>query len=221
MARLIRRFAFGALVGPGLLTLAWIVLGLLMPPVTTEYGVQGGVIGTVTSPISGIGVGPHGTLFNAAFIISGLLTMLGVIGIFQTLEPSGRPTARWINAALLALSPVGFVVAGIFTLSGSVLLHFVGFLLVAATPVVSFLTTGLFLRRVPTWRRFGNWLILGSPLTLLLVIFFFLSFDQETIAAGRGIAGIASRLLALEIGAWFAAMGWLAHRPLPPITAQG
>jgi hypothetical protein len=36
----------------------------------------------------------------------------------------------------------------------------------AATPVLSFLVVGFSLRRIPRWRRFGSWLLLGSPLTL-------------------------------------------------------
>jgi hypothetical protein len=65
---------------------------------------------------------------------------------------------------------------------------------------------------MPRWRRFGTWLLLGSPLTLLLVILFFLTFDQAAIVAGDGVAGLAQRVLAVEVLAWFVAMGGLAFR---------
>ncbi len=80
------------------------------------------------------------------------------------------------------------------------------------TEALSFLAAGFFLRGIPRWRRFGTWLLLGSPLTLLLVVLFFLTFDQATIVAGHGVAGLTQRILALEVLAWFVAMGWLAFR---------
>jgi hypothetical protein len=52
----------------------------------------------------------------------------------------------------------------------------------------------------------------GSPLTLLLVVLFFLTFDQAAIVAGDGVAGLTQRILAVEVLAWFVAMGWLAFR---------
>jgi hypothetical protein len=150
---------------------------------------------------------------NAAFVLSGILLMAGVIGVFQTLtiRTSSRPGARWACAALLALSPLGLVVAGIFTLEDP-LPHLIGFLLATGTPVLSFLAAGFFLRGIPRWRRFGTWLLVGSPLTLVLVVLFFLTFDQATIVAGHGVAGLTQRILAVEVLAWFVAMGWLAFR---------
>lgn len=207
-----RLLARGAVAGPALLTVAWIVLGLLVPPTETIYGIQGGVSGTLTSPISGIGVGPYGVLFNGAFILSGLLTIAGLVGVFGSLPANAGTRQRWLVATLLALSPLGFVVAGIFTLAGSVPLHMVGFLLAAGTPVVTFAIAGLYFRRLPRWRGFGNSLLAGSPITLLLVVTFFLAFDRDAIASGRGLAGIPSRLLALEIAGYYAAMGWLGFK---------
>jgi len=208
--RIGRRLALGAIIGPILLTVAWLVLGLIVPATRTEYGVEGGIIGTITSPISGIGVGPNDSLFNAAFIVSGLFTIIGVLGAFQILDGKSKRVARWINAALLALSPLGFIVAGIFTLAKSVPLHMIGFLLVTGTPVITFVTAGLFFRGIAGWHRFGNWLLIGSPLTLLLTISFFLTFNQAAIVAGQGIAGIPSRLLGIELGTYYVMLGWLA-----------
>jgi hypothetical membrane protein len=207
-----RWLALGAVVGPVLFTLAWIVLGLLQPAMRTEYGVMGGVSGAISNPISGLGVGPNAQLFNAAFILSGLMLLAGVVGIFQTTRASGQAAARRACAALLALSPLGLAMAGIFTLESSLLLHNVAALLLFAPPVLGFLAAGLYFRHIPRWRRFGNWLLVGSPLTLLLMFLFVRTFDLATVAAGLGVAGLTERVLLVEIHAWFVAMGWLAFR---------
>jgi hypothetical protein len=205
-----RWLALGAVAGPALFTLAWLVLGFLSPGYTL-FGTLIAPYSAISQPISGLGLGPTGPFMNAAFVLGGLMLLAGVIGIFQTMPASGRPAARWTCAALLALSPLGMVVAGIFTLD-AVFVHLIGFLLAVATPVVSFLAAGWFLRGIPRWRRFGNWLFLGSPLTLVLVVLFFLTFDPMAAGAGVGVAGLTQRILAIEVLAWFVAMGWLAFR---------
>jgi uncharacterized protein DUF998 len=207
-----RWLALGAVAGPALFTLAWFVLGFLSPGFTI-FGTEISPYSPISQPISGLGLGLTAPFMNAAFVISGILLMAGVIGVFQTptMRASDRSALRWACAALLALSPLGLVVAGIFTLEDP-LPHLIGFLLTTGIPVLSFLTAGFFLRSIPRWRRFGTWLLLGSPLTLVLVVLFFLTFDQATIVAGHGVAGLTQRILALEVLAWFAAMGWRAFR---------
>jgi hypothetical protein len=79
-------------------------------------------------------------------------------------------------------------------------------------PVLSFLVTGLVLRRAPRWRRFGTRLLVASPLTLALLAVTQATFDQAAVAAGQGVAGLTERLLAVEVLAWFAALGWRAFR---------
>ncbi len=214
-----RWLALGAIAGPVVLTLAWIVLGLMRPATKNAWGVSGGVTGMITQPFSGLGLGPNGTLFNAAFVVSGLLILAGLVGVFQTIEAGSRPSARRWCAALLALSGLGPVVCGIFTLE-SFLLHTMGFLLGCVSPVASILVTGHFLRRIPSWRRFGTWLALGSPLTLLLLIVYFVMFDLATMAAGLGVAGLTERILVVEVLGWFVAMGWLAMRRASRVPAK-
>jgi hypothetical protein len=88
-----------------------------------------------------------------------------------------------------------------------------GFLLGAGTPVLSFLVAGLLLRRIPRWRRLGSRLLAVSPLTLALLVLFFLTFDDPTAAgAGLGVAGLTQRILVVEVHTWFVAMGWLAFK---------
>ena len=204
-----RWLALGAVVGPLLFTLAWLILGVLSP----GYSIFGTLVAPyspISQPISGLGMGPTGPYMNAAFVLSGLSLLIGVIGVFKSLPRTANPAARGACAALLALTPAGLVVAGIFTLE-SAFLHLIGALLGLVSPVLSFLTAGLLLRGLPGWQRFGNGLLLvASPLTLVLVIIFFSSFDQARTAAGLGVAGLTQRILAVELLGWFAVMGWRA-----------
>jgi hypothetical protein len=78
--------------------------------------------------------------------------------------------------------------------------------------VVGFLVAGRLFRRIASWRRLGTWLFLASPLTLVLLIWFFATFDQDAIMAGVGIAGLIERVLCVNLAAWFVAIGWKAFR---------
>ena len=207
-----RWLALGAVAGPILFTLAWFVLGFLSPGYTI-YGTRIAPYSPISQPISGLGLGPTGPFMNAAFVLSGLLLLAGVVGIFQGIREMGS-VARWSCTVLLALSPPGMVVDGLFTLE-SIWLHLVGFLLASGTPVAGFLVAGLLLRRVPRWRRFGSWLLLGSPLTLILLVLFLATFNPDTAGANIGVAGLTSRVLAVEALVWFVALGWLAFRRSP------
>jgi hypothetical membrane protein len=205
-----RWLALGAVAGPVLFELTWLILGPLSPGYTlsdhrfTDYSVM-------SQSISGLGMGPTAPWMNAAFIASGLLLTAGAIGVMQTTIAAGRPTARWTCAVLLGLSGVGQMMDGMFNLE-AVLLHSVGFLLALGAPVVSFLVTGLYFRRIPRWRRFGTWLLSGSPLTLVLLVFYFITFEPTVDGAEHGIAGLVQRAGVVEAHAWFVAMGWLAFR---------
>jgi hypothetical protein len=202
-----RWLTLGAVVGPVLFALSWLVLGFLSPGYTL-WGTRIAPYSPISQPVSGLGLGPTGPFMNAAFVLCGLLLMAGVVGIFQSIREM-NPVARWSCTVVLALSPLGQVLCGIFTLE-SMSLHSVGFLLALASPVVSLLVAGLLLRRVPRWRGFASRLLLGSPLTLVLVVLFFATFHPAASGAGRGVGGLTQRALILEVHAWFVALGWLS-----------
>jgi len=204
-----RWLAVGAVAGPVLFTLAWFILGFLSPGYTA-WGTRIAPYSPISQGISGLGLGITAPFMNTAFVFSGLLILAGVVGIFQGIREMGA-LARWSCTMLLALSPLGMAVDGIFTLE-SFLPHMVGFLLAAASPVLSFVVIGLLLRRVKSFRRFGNWLLLGSPLTLALLILYFLTFSPTVAGTQTGVAGLTERILVVEVLAWFVAMGWLAFR---------
>ncbi|MEV4518372.1 DUF998 domain-containing protein [Dactylosporangium sp. NPDC049525] len=210
LSHLSRVLALGAVAGPAVFTLAWLVLGF----VSSGYTVSGTHIAPyshVSQPISGLGMGGTAPFMNTGFVLSGLLLLAGVIGIFQGITAAGRPVARWVSTVLLALSPAGLVVVGLFDLE-SPALHFTGAGLIYLLPVISFPVAGHYLRRIPQWRRFGTALFLAGALTLALAVVFTMTFDVDTTAAGHGVAGLTQRVLFTEVLAWFAAMGWLARR---------
>lgn len=205
--KITRWLALGAVVGPVLFTLAWFVLGFLSPGFTI-FGTLIAPYSPISAGISGLGLGPTALYMNAAFVLGGLLTLVGVVSSMHSIREIGG-AARWGYTVLLALSPLGMAVDGIFTLE-SFFPHLVGFLLGAATPILSFLFTGFLLRRIPRWRRFGSWLLLGSPLTLALLVLYFMTFSPTAAGARTGVAGLTERILVIEVYAWFVAMGWKA-----------
>lgn len=203
-----RWLALGAVVGPILFTLAWFVLGFLSPGFTL-FGTAIAPYSPISAGISGLGLGPTAPYMNTAFVLCGLLIMAGAVGIFQGIREMGAG-ARWSCTMLLALPGLGSVMDGIFTLE-SFFLHFVGFAL-ACTTVLGFPVAGALLRRIPRWHRFGSWLLLGGPLTLALVVLFFLTFSPTAAGAEAGVAGLTERILVSEVFAWYIALGWLAFR---------
>jgi hypothetical protein len=204
-----RWLALGAGAGHILFTLSWFFLGFLSPGFSM-FGIVIEPYSAIAIPLSGLGLGATGPFMNAAFVLSGLLVLGGVIGIFHCIEELSS-AARWSCIVLFALSPLGMVIDGLFTLE-SFLPHMAGYLLGTGTPVVSFLVLGLLLRSIPRWKQFGSWLLLASPLTLELVIFSLVTFDQNAVMAGRGIAGLTERVLCVELAVVFVAMSWLAYR---------
>lgn len=208
-SKTIRWLAFSMVAGQVLFTLTWFILGFVSPGFTI-FGNLIEPYSAISAPLSGLGLGPTGPFMNAGFVISGLLILVGVIGIFQSIQEMSA-TARWSCIALFALSPLGMVIDGIYTIE-SFMPHMAGFLLGTATPVISFLVAGLLFRRIPNWQRFGNWLFLASPLTLVLVILSLVTFNQDAVMAGVGVAGLTERILIVELAAWFVAMGWKAFQ---------
>ena len=200
-----RWLAGGAIAGPILFTAAWLILGAVSPGYTVA-GTWISPYSPITQPISGLGLGTTARYMNPAFVVSGLLLLAGVVGVVRCLPSGGRPVGRRTSAVLLALAPVGLVIIGMFTLDTPVP-HLAGAMLVLATPVVSFLVTGLYLRCRSGWHRFGTGLVVAAPLTLVLFVIYNLSFSQSAVAAGHGVAGLTQRVLFVEILSWFVALG--------------
>ena len=206
-----RLAALGAVAGPILFTLAWLILGFLSPGYTI-YGSRIAPYSPISQPVSGLGMGVTAPYMNAAFVLgAGLLTMIGVVGVFATLRAYGGRVRRAICAGLLCLSPLGLGLCGIFTIE-TPLVHLICFLLFVLTPFISFPVAARLLRRVPDWRRFSTALLIAVPVTAAMLAWFFLSYDQAAITVGQGMSGVPERLLLIELQAWFVALGWLGYR---------
>ena len=204
-----RVMTLGALVGPVLFTMSWLVLGAVSPGYTM-WDIVVPSYSPIAQPISGLGLGVTGPFMNAAFVASAALLFAGIVGIFRGIGQIG-PRARTICIALLSLVPVGMAIDGIFTLE-SFFPHFLGYLVAIGSTVVSFLVVGSVLRGVPRWRWLGSGLRLGGGLTLVLLALAQLTFDPIAAGANVGIAGLTERLAVTEVLAWFVLMGSVALR---------
>ncbi len=191
------------MIGPIFFTVAWLVLGWLSPGFYTVRGARIAPYSAITQQISRLGVGPTAPFMNSIFEISGILTLIGVFGIVGS-QPKGAHRPRMLFV-LLALPALGSIMDGIFTLRYE-LMHSVGFAL-ALTSMVGIPVAGRLLRRNPPWHRFGEWLVVAGPLTLVLAVLFFATL---TPAIRHGIAGLTERILVVEIMSWYVALGWWA-----------
>jgi hypothetical protein len=192
-----RWLALGAVAGPILFALAYTILGFLRP----GYSL-------VSEPVSGLGVGTFAPAMNASFILMGLLIFVGVISIFQNMKELGA-VSRWICIILFEISPIGAITCGLYNYE-TFFLHFMGFFLACGTPIIGYLVVGILLRRVLLYRRIGSWMIIGSPLTLILMYMFMTTFDY--LHTDVGTAGIIERVLILESYAFYMVLGWFIFR---------
>src|SRR5258706_8039301 len=135
-----RWLALGAVAGPVLFTLAWFILGFLSPGYTA-WGTRIAPYSPISQGISGLGLGITAPFMNTAFVLCGLFLLAGAVGIFQGIREMGA-VARWSCTVLLALSALGSVMDGIFTLE-SILPHTAGLPLGGRAPVLRCAAIGL------------------------------------------------------------------------------
>ena len=199
-----RWLTLGAVIGPILFTLTWIILGFISPGYPL-WDLWIAPYSAISQPISGLGLGITAPYMNAAFILTGILTIAGAVGIYRNISEEGA-TKRWRYLLLLTLPGLGTIMDGVFNLE-SMMLHNLGFLLVLSV-IVSFPIIGSQLRNIPGWQQFGRWLILGGPLTLILAVLYFATFNPEASGAGIGIGGLTQRLLIVQIHVWYVVLGW-------------
>ena len=145
---------------------------------------------------------------NAAFVANGVLILVGLVGIGSALDGLSS-AARWTCLIVLSFLPLVSIANGIFTLESGAA-HFVVSSIALGAPVLSFLVAGLLLRRLTVWRQLGGRLIVGSGLTLALVVLFFMTFTPTADGAKTGVAGLTERIVIVELLAWYVALGWHA-----------
>jgi len=214
----IRWLSSGGSLGLILFTLAWFILGFVSPGFTI-YGVTISPYSPISAQISALGLGLTAFYMNTAFVLTGLLLLIGLIGIFWKIKGPNDETP-WASVILLAITPLGAIMDGFYTINSG-FIHYIISIVAFVAPVVSFAVTGFQLRKIPSWRNFGKWLILGSPLTLILLILFFMTFVPTPQGQEVGVGGLVERILITEVLFWYAAMGWLAFRNYATSPRQG
>jgi len=196
----------GLFLGPLVLTLAWLILGFF----STGYSLWDTRVDSysvIAQPISGLGLGDTAVYMNTAFIVSGILMVLGSIGFSRVL--TGKAAAyKTRTAVLLSLVGIGAAMCGIFTLE-SFMLHTLGFLF-ALTPIITFPYLGSKFRKDKKWRAAGNTMMSASPILLTLAVAYFVSFNPETAGLNQGYAGLTERVLLLVLMSYYATLGFFA-----------
>jgi len=190
----------GAIVGPIVFDVAWLLMGHLRPGYSP-----------VGRPISALAVGPDGFFVRTAFLLYGVLVTVGTVSALRSVRLELGAVARWACTLLLVLSPLGILWAGVFTMD-AMGLHIAGAQVGCGSPIIVLPIAGLLLRRAPSWRRFGTWMLLGGPLTIALTVGFMQSVPLSAMATGGGTFGLWQRALFLEIQAWYVAIAWVALR---------
>jgi hypothetical protein len=192
--------ALGAVVGPVIFAVAWVVLGL----VRSGYS-------AISQPISALAIGPNGTPMDAAFLADGILTMVGVVAALVVFRRSMSTRSFSIIAALLLVSPLGILWDGIFTMN-ELVLHTIGAQVAIGIPIIAFPVAGMMIRRTSSLRQFRGLLLFAAPLILVLLIGFMTSVPLIQMATGGGYYGLWERALAIVVQSCYVALGCLAFR---------
>ena len=85
IARRGRWLALSAVSGSVLFTVSWFILGFVSPGYSL-WGIRIAPYSAVSQPISGLGLGITGPVINTAFVLGGILILVGVVGIFQSIS---------------------------------------------------------------------------------------------------------------------------------------
>ncbi len=195
-----RWLALGAIGGAILFDVAWMVMGDLRPGYSSA-----------SRPISALAIGPDGVFVRTAFLLYGALVTVGTVSALRSAKQELGAVVHWACTLMLILSPLGILWAGVFTMD-AMSLHIAGAQLGCGTPIIVLPIAGLLLRRAPSWRRLGTWMLLGGPLTIALTAGFMQSVPLSAMATGGGTFGLWQRALFLEIQAWYVAISWMALR---------
>lgn len=191
--------------GGGLFTVAWFVLGLISP----GYRLFDLVIepySPISQPVSGLGLGVTGPWMNAAFVLGGILILVGMLAVAGSWPRTRLGIASLVLTSLVGL---GMIIDGVFTLE-SVMLHLVGFLFAVVLPAVGFVLGGIALRR--TRPRLSALLLVAGPLALALFVVFQVIFDPYSAGDNTGVAGLVQRLLITVVLATVSVLGIAAFR---------
>lgn len=178
--------------------------------------------------VSDLGVGEGAWLQTANFLLFGLLLLAFAAGFRRAMSSLIGPREATVAASLIAATGLGVAASGVFPAAPPTEgLHLLlGFLLAFASAIGVVFYVGRRLRGVVGWegpRRYSTWTGVGA---LLLIAFSFVALNPASPLEEMGIGGLIERLLAVEVFAWHAVMGWrLLHdgggRRLTAASARG
>jgi hypothetical membrane protein len=206
-----RWLALCGVLGPIVFVLTFTVAGWLRPGYSA-----------MDQAISDLGIGENAWLLNGSLVILGVALVAFTVSFYHSMRPLAGRAFRLVCAVLLASVGVGFAVAGIFDETNP--LHWqLGAPLVYGGAAFGFLVAGLLLRRDPAWRGWGNFSLLASLTTIVLIGLTFYTFasytyspDSPGTAAAEGqLAGLMERVLFIAILAWYVVFGWRLFRAPP------
>lgn len=201
--RLTTWLALGGVIGPVLYVVSFTIAGLLRAGYSPIH-----------QAVSDLGVGPNAWLLDAAGVLNWLLLTAWVIAFLRCTDTALTARLRWLCAVLVALPPLGYGVASIFTEAPATLMvHWiVGANLGLLVPPAAFAVTGIALRRQNPWRGWGNYSLAASVATLVIVAGTFWVFQPGTPVAPARLGGLMERIAITEILAWYVIAGWRLAR---------
>ena len=164
--------------------------------------------------VSDLGLGPTAWFVNGAGVLNCLLLTAWVVAFFRRARERLPKPWPWVAAPLLALPPLGYAVASIFTEAPATLaVHsMVGANLGLFFPVAVFFVAGLALRRNPDWRGWSAYSFIASVATLILVGITLWAFSPGSMISALRLEGLLERLVIYETLAWYAYSGWRIAR---------
>lgn len=197
-----RLLAWAGILGPALFTVTFIALA------QSRSGYS-----HVADPVSALAAGENGWIQNANFLVFGLLTIGFAVGLHLGIAPTRTGV---VGPALLALSGVGLILAGLFPwmrdVSGEFSVptgHVVG-------AVTTFLGAGLALivlsRRMARDRRWRGGLATYTLASGIVVIVLFLLTSRLAVPDDAPLHEYVGLLQRATIAVWFPNMIVLATR---------
>jgi hypothetical membrane protein len=200
----------GGVINPIAFVLAYTLAGILRPGYSPTH-----------QPISDLGVGPNGSLWQAISVLHGLLLMAFAVGFALSMRQALTVGWRWFGAALLLLRGLAQVTAGVFTEApATVAIHALATVVALLSMLGAFTVIGLGLRRTSQWRGWGTYSLVTALVTLTLIASEFWAFRLGAPLASAQVGGLAERALSVATLAWYVAFGWrLFRRPSTTVSA--
>jgi hypothetical membrane protein len=207
--------AWAGIIGPILFTVAFVVQALFRPGYSH-----------VAEPVSALAAGPNGWIQNANFLVFGPLMIAFAIGLHIAMRPTRRGVA---GPALLALSGVGLMLAGLFPwaldANGDYIVppaHIAGAYTAFLAAGSGLMVLSRRMARDPSWRSLAPY-SLGSGIAVTVL---FLATGPLAVPDEAPLHDWAGLMQRATVAVWFACTILLALRLLRVaktyvVTSQG